>query len=291
MPDLKLPSRARCFAAVVLAALLPTVAAGAEPKVATETAEYRVQFRAAWSSTTHPIDFPGGRAHFSGLIGGVHDDTVAFWTPGTVASEGIERMAEVGATSPLDNEVRVAIDAGAAREIIRGGAIAVSPGNASATFTVSQQHPLISLVSMIAPSPDWFVGVRDLSLFDGGDWSQQVVVDLFAYDAGTDSGSSFTSSDADTNPPDVIRRIESGSLGNGVPLGTFTFTRLDTPPAPPLDLRDGRFRVTVEWRDTDQRRGVGQPLELTDDSGTFWFFDAANVEVLVKVLDGCAING
>jgi len=31
----------------------------------------------------------------------------------------------------------------------------------------------------------------------------------------------------------------------------------------------------------------GQAKPLTADTGTFWFFSAANLEVVVKVLDGC----
>jgi hypothetical protein len=30
---------------------------------------------------------------------------------------------------------------------------------------------------------------------------------------------------------------------------------------------------------------------LTTDTGTFWFFDASNTELIVKVLDARAING
>jgi hypothetical protein len=30
---------------------------------------------------------------------------------------------------------------------------------------------------------------------------------------------------------------------------------------------------------------------LTSDSGYFWFFDPSNVELIVKVLDGCGVNG
>ncbi len=32
-------------------------------------------------------------------------------------------------------------------------------------------------------------------------------------------------------------------------------------------------------------------VPLTGDSGTFWFFDASNVELIVKVLDGRSVNG
>ncbi|HBL27702.1 MAG TPA: hypothetical protein DD490_12765 [Acidobacteria bacterium] len=53
----------------------------------------------------------------------------------------------------------------------------------------------------------------------------------------------------------------------------------------------GRFRVEAEWRDFQGNRGRGHAAALTADTGTFWFFDAANVEVILKVLDGRGVNG
>jgi hypothetical protein len=53
-----------------------------------------------------------------------------------------------------------------------------------------------------------------------------------------------------------------------------------------LCLTADRFAVTVEWR-TANDEGIGHAVELTDDTGYFWFFNAANVEVVVKVLDAC----
>ncbi|MDX1632591.1 MAG: hypothetical protein R3234_12050, partial [Thermoanaerobaculia bacterium] len=58
-----------------------------------------------------------------------------------------------------------------------------------------------------------------------------------------------------------------------------------------LELRDGRFRLRVEWADFEGRTGVGHPVPLTADTGAFWFFDEANVELVVKVLDGRSITG
>jgi subtilisin family serine protease len=63
------------------------------------------------------------------------------------------------------------------------------------------------------------------------------------------------------------------------------------PTATTLCLGDGRFALEVGWRDYAGRTGSGVALPLTDDSGLFWFFDAANLEMLVKVVDGCALNG
>lgn len=53
-----------------------------------------------------------------------------------------------------------------------------------------------------------------------------------------------------------------------------------------------RFEVEVEWRDGAGNSGLGRVAPGgTDDSVLFWFFGPDNWEVLVKVLDGCALNG
>jgi hypothetical protein len=60
-------------------------------------------------------------------------------------------------------------------------------------------------------------------------------------------------------------------------------------PAPSvLCLNDGRFRVIVEWQTKTGQDGFGQAVPLTTDSGYFWFFNSANVELVTKVLDACA---
>ena len=64
-----------------------------------------------------------------------------------------------------------------------------------------------------------------------------------------------------------------------------------TPGDHTLCLNGGRFAVTAHWTKTDGSNGDGTVVGLTDDSGYFWFFDSANIEVTVKVLDACAING
>jgi hypothetical protein len=53
----------------------------------------------------------------------------------------------------------------------------------------------------------------------------------------------------------------------------------------------GRFRVRSVWRTTAGSTGSGGAIPDTNSTtGFFWFFDAANVELAVKVLDGTAIN-
>ena len=59
-----------------------------------------------------------------------------------------------------------------------------------------------------------------------------------------------------------------------------------------LCLLDGRFRVRVSWYDQhNDRAGVGAAVPFTDRSGFFTFFNAENVELVVKALDGRPVNG
>ena len=57
-----------------------------------------------------------------------------------------------------------------------------------------------------------------------------------------------------------------------------------------LCLHEGRFRATVHWVTASGRDGDGDGEQVTSDSGYFWFFDPANVEIVLKVLDACAIG-
>ena len=60
-----------------------------------------------------------------------------------------------------------------------------------------------------------------------------------------------------------------------------------------LCLGNGRFQVEVTWRDFQGGTGAGSlvPGAVSKDSGLFWFFAPDNWELLVKILDGCLING
>ena len=59
-----------------------------------------------------------------------------------------------------------------------------------------------------------------------------------------------------------------------------------------LCLQGSRFEVRANWWSADGQSGDGQIVEAgTNDSGLFRFFNPLNWEILIKVLDGCGING
>jgi hypothetical protein len=191
-------------------------------------ARYVVTFNSTWSQQTHPTDWPDN-AHYSGLIGGTHSSRVVFWQDGQSASPGIQAMAERGRKSPLDAEVMAAIAAGHAQFLLSGADLGVSPGVVSLEFEIGVNFPLVTLVTMVAPSPDWFVGVTGMPLLVSGQWVDETVATLYPWDAGTDSGVSFESDDLRTSPVELTHRLLGFPVAtNGVvaPFGTMTFKRV-----------------------------------------------------------------
>jgi len=189
------------------------------------TATFELTFDGTWSQVTHPMSFPS-LPHFSGLIGATHQGGYVMWEAGQLASTGIKDMAELGSKSALTGEVEAAIQAGRAGTVVSGSGIGRSPGTATVEFEVSSRFPLLSLTSMIAPSPDWFVGVAGLDLMPGGEWIDSVTVALPPYDAGTDSGSVYASGNSPTVPPAPIRLLTDTPFdANSPPLGTFRIVR------------------------------------------------------------------
>ena len=83
---------------------------------------------------------------------------------------------------------------------------------------------------MIAPSPDWFVGVDSISLIENNNWVEEKTISLTLFDAGTDSGESYSSQNENTNPTELISKLEASDIGvnEGLPaVGTLIFSRID----------------------------------------------------------------
>jgi hypothetical protein len=87
----------------------------------------------------------------------------------------------------------------------------------------------------------------------------------------------------------------SGFPGN---LGDYGVS-LTIIPGPGVQCEDGgyniciwnsRFFVEVDWSTLSGNSGKATAVPLTSDSGYFWFFENSNVELLVKIKDGCAVN-
>jgi hypothetical protein len=104
--------------------------------------------------------------------------------------------------------------------------------------------------------------------------------------------------------PDPRPTVRENSPTLGDLANDFDFTQ---PPRPPLILPatpigtcvegdaslclgNGRFQVVATWLTPAGQAGGGHAVALTTDTGYFWFFANTSVEVVVKVLDGCAVS-
>ncbi len=189
---------------------------------------YEVTFESFWSEISHPNDFPEGEAHFSPMVVLTHQRNNMLFHIDSLATPGIKEMAETGATTLLqqENGIRILRDEALDRAI---GTSFDSPGSDKLFIGLTQFNSKVSVVSMIAPSPDWFVGVNNVRLFENGDWLNQLTLDAIPYDAGTDNGKTYKSANSSNLVPENITLIRSGPLAtNGFVnrMGTFRFVRI-----------------------------------------------------------------
>ena len=198
------------------------------------TASYTITFTSVWeneivdpihgnSTATIPIN-----AHWSNLVGATHNSNYTLVEMGTLASTGVKNVAETGNNTVLMSEVMHQVHTtGHAYQWLQEP---FSPFNNISTATlndvvVTSDFPLLSLVSMIAPSPDWMIAINSINLRDNGSWSNDIVIPLFPYDAGTDSGSMYTSANLPTSPnPEPISALINEGPFNAKPIGTLTIT-------------------------------------------------------------------
>jgi hypothetical protein len=188
------------------------------------TATYDISLTTTWNASEHS-SVPGN-AHWSDLIGATHNTANEFVEIGENATLGIKNVAETGNNSAITTEINDAITAGSADQLLQDG---FSPFAAisSAGFTdlnVDENFPLITLVSMVAPSPDWFIAINSLNLRNdlNTDWKDTFTIDVFTYDAGTDIGTDYTSDDSAISPVGVS--MITGIPINGNKMATVTFT-------------------------------------------------------------------
>jgi len=200
-----------------------------EGRFIAEKALYQVTFNLNWNSSDFPLDYPGN-AHFSKVIGWSHNSSSSFFKTGTNASVGIKDMAERGNTNPLDAEILSRIANNEGYQLVIGGNLTSGSGSiVLENIEVTKDFSRLSLVSMLAPSPDWYIGVLAVDLHDDNEFLAEVTVDIIVYDAGTDSGVTFSSNDSITDPQQRIKVFVAAPLGDGVKLnkviGTVTFVK------------------------------------------------------------------
>jgi len=212
----------------LLAITAASVLCSAPAALAGGVQTYQATFDALWNATDHPNNFPLN-AHFSPLVGASHGAAFDIWTSGEAASNPVELVAELGSSSQLIGVINSAVTAGTALERVSGSA-PNSPGvSTTNVFDVSESHPYFSLITMVAPSHDWFVGLDSLDLRNGvGGFRDTIVIDLIVWDAGTEPGNDFSlaGSAEEGGVIHVLPNVES-IFGGSAPIARLTINRLN----------------------------------------------------------------
>ena len=199
----------------------------APPAMPTTTAEYTVIIKSTWTKATHPFEYPSG-AHFSGMIGASHNAKYSIFAVGRRPTPGLERLSEEGKHSPLDTEIKTAIDQGNALMLFESGGLKNWKDSMVATVRVDPAHPFVDVVNMVAPSPDWFTGATNVNLIENGAWVGRRTLTLPAYDSGGDDGKTYKAPDKDANPKKPTSRAATRHFvinGRVKPVATITFVR------------------------------------------------------------------
>ena len=152
--------------------------------------KYRITLESNWNQQDH-LATPQN-AHFSPVLAVSHDQEYSLFQQGGLSTPGLEDLSELGRTAILKVELADASRLNQIGEIIETKNMFIR-NQTSQTFEVeiTPEHPYLSFASMIAPSPDWFVGLNALKLFskETGFFSgTQRPIDLMAIDAGTELG-------------------------------------------------------------------------------------------------------
>ncbi len=170
-------------------------------------ATYQVKFIGNFTSDIFPGENFPGNPHFSPVNVVSHNKSYKLFPKGTVATEGVKVVAETGNPGPLSLELEAAQNINDVFEYQRTSPL---DGDqvASLQITVKKEAPFISVLSMIAPSPDWVVGLNSVKLFKKGRFIQRLYAPLYAIDAGTDSGQDYKSVNESTLPQEKIHRLK-----------------------------------------------------------------------------------
>ncbi len=191
-------------------------------------ATYSVTFTSNWTQTAHPHSSGNlpGNAHWSKLVGATHNDQVVFVEMGGLATPGVEDIAELGSNTIFFTEVNSAIALNYANSVIDGDDLPTAEGQIIINDIITtEDFPLLTLLSMIAPSPDWMIAINSVSLLDtDGDWIDEIILNLYPYDAGTDSGVDYTSTNMNTDPQDPISSKQGMTPFSNEIIGSITIT-------------------------------------------------------------------
>ncbi|XP_030021978.2 spondin-1 [Manduca sexta] len=171
-----------------------------------DVAVYKVSLQMMWTEERFPKDYPiqhRPKAQWSQVFGQSHNSSYKLYRVGEVARPAVRNFAQF---AKYDELMKEGEEDANVYDQFTAPALGAGSGDTENMVFVDGGHAMISLVSRIIPSPDWFIGVDSLDLCVDSSWVDQITLDLEPLDAGAASGLTFTAPRWDTIPPEPVSK-------------------------------------------------------------------------------------
>lgn len=213
---------------LLILSILLTAGFVAHAEVKSQT--YQITIESNWSEQDH-LGLPPS-AHFSPVVAVAHTSDYDLLPIGSFTGPGLEMVAELGNTRVIEPEINEAQNEGSVDQlVITENQFVLRKPVQTLEITVTNKHPFLSFVSMIAPSPDWVIGVSNLKLYSENAGFYAGIsspMPLLAIDAGTESrdfGGNFSINNPAQEPRQPIQFLTG--RGFDVPFAFVTITPID----------------------------------------------------------------
>lgn|ERR1711988_2038087 len=214
------------------------------------SAKYNVTFIAKWSIESFPKQYPLVRPHaqWTQAIGRSHSSNYVLYRVGDSASPALKEFVQSGYSEEYTLETQ---GAGGILDIFSCPKINRGVGRSTAEVFVDNTHSLISFVTRMVPSPDWFTGISEIDLCDDdGHWVEEKIYDIGPLDAGTDKGMTFTAPNWPEIPQAPITEITSQKPNH--PANSFFYPdRTELPPLATVIIHRVSSYVWNDGKDPD----------------------------------------
>ena len=169
--------------------------------------KYQVTFKGLWNKDDFK-DFYSSSAHFSPLVIWTQDNNEnIFVGEDKKATKGLEVVAESGNPEEIKKELEQLKKENKIGQYWIGD-VFDSPGSHTMEISLNSNEKVFA-VSMIAPSPDWFIGISEISLFKDEQWKDDESVYPDIFDAGTENGEKFWLLNLATSPQENISKLKA----------------------------------------------------------------------------------
>ena len=181
----------------------------------TDTMSFNISFTSDWGKNEN-INAPPN-PHTGNMFFITHNNLMApLFKEHEYSSKGISNTSMFGTINDLMSEYKNIANV---NHIYNSGVLMLPNTSTPIKITTNEKFPYLSFATMTAPSPDWFTGINYLDLRN---IKSQINIPLYMYDAGTDTGTIFTTEHTTRQPPVTITMKRDNYIymnGNIQPIG------------------------------------------------------------------------